>query len=143
MTAAVRARVQALEVSAQAEQPPGVANALPAASEASVLAEELVEGFGGLVESYRNAYGVSQAEAAKLATQPNAGYEQLILHGPASQVSWAGLHFVRQRDPALAERRWEAVKQAAREELQPKERQRPAAPRWLRHPTTPADALSW
>jgi hypothetical protein len=117
MTAAVRARVQALEVSAQAEQAPAVADAPRAASEAGVLTEELVAGFASLVESYRNAYAVSQEEAVRLATQPNAGYEAMILHGPASQVSWAGLHFLGQRDPALAERRWEEVKQVAREEL--------------------------
>jgi hypothetical protein len=118
MTTAVRARVHALEISAQADQPLAVADAHPAPSEAGVLAEELVAGFARLVESYRNAYAVSQPEAVQLATQPNPGYEDKILHGPPDQATWEGLHCLTQRDPSMAERRWEEVKQAAVEELQ-------------------------
>jgi hypothetical protein len=89
----------------------------PAASEAGILAGELVGGFASLVESYRNAYVASLPDAVQQALQPNPAHEDWVLRCRPENVSWGGLDALAQRDPALALRRWEEVKQAAREEL--------------------------
>jgi hypothetical protein len=40
-----------------------------------------------------------------------------VLTCPPDQVTWFGLHTLAEQDPEQAQRRWEELKQAAREEL--------------------------
>src|SRR5438105_12351363 len=83
----------------------------PPASEAGVLASELTAAFKSLVENYAGLYDVSESEARAKFAEPSSAYEEQMLHGPPDQVSWSGLEALARRDPELAQRRWEEIKQ--------------------------------
>lgn len=91
---------------------------IPGQAEAGVLAREMAAAFGGMVEWYTKHYKLSAREAvAKAEEAAPPAYEEHLLRGPPDQVSWHGLHELARRDPALAQQRWEEVKQAALDEL--------------------------
>jgi hypothetical protein len=72
----------------------------------------------GLVESYKEVYGLSRQEAVAKVNEPAwPEDDDKVLRGPPDEVSWAGLHNLIGRDPDRALARWEEVKQAARDEV--------------------------
>jgi hypothetical protein len=91
----------------------------PPASEAGPLAAEVAAAFGRMAGHYRNVYGQApdEARASALAGSEHPAYVEHLFNGPPDQVSWHDLDELSRRDPALALRRWDAVKQAAREEV--------------------------
>jgi hypothetical protein len=95
-----------------------VPQALQAPDDAVPLAGQLSSSFGDLVKTYHHTFKMSLQEAAAQVGASDAAQDERVLHGPPDQVHWADLHNLAQRDPDLARRRWEEVKQAARAELQ-------------------------
>src|SRR5262249_48620633 len=91
----------------------------PPASEAGPLAAEGASAFGRMARSCREVSGESpeEARASALANPEHTEYLERQLSGPPDQVNWYDLDELARRDPALALRRWEAVKQAARDEV--------------------------
>jgi hypothetical protein len=86
--------------------------------EADTLAREMAAAFGRVVEVYKHEYKLSAQDAvAKAESAGSPQYEEQVLHGPPDQVSWSALDLVGRADPQLALRRWEEIKQAARDEL--------------------------
>jgi hypothetical protein len=94
--------------------PPG----LPAADESLPLARALGASFGELVKGYRRVWGLSQEEAVARAGATDPTDQERILSAPPDQVQWRDLDILARTAPELAQRRWEEVKQAARQELQ-------------------------
>jgi hypothetical protein len=90
---------------------------LPAADESLPLARELAASFGAMVKGYREAWGLSPEEALARAGELCPVQEERILHDLPENVQWFDLEALARRDPALALRRWEEVRQAARQEL--------------------------
>jgi hypothetical protein len=87
-------------------------------AEASPLAREMVAAVRAMVESYRNAYGLTQEQAvAKVCEPPHPDYLEIALSRPPDQVSWLDLENIRQPDSDRAVLRWEEIKQAARHDL--------------------------
>jgi len=71
-----------------------------------------------MIEYYRRVYGLPPPEALAQAQAPaDPAYLEKIRACPASDLSWLDLEYLTERDPELALRRWEEVKQAASEEL--------------------------
>jgi hypothetical protein len=91
---------------------------LPAADESVPLACELAADFGARLKGYREAWGLSPEEALARVGEAHPADEERILHAPPDQVEWLDLERLARRDPELARRLWEEVKQAARQELQ-------------------------
>jgi hypothetical protein len=115
LQARLRRVAEAAEGAIEAAPAPGGA----AASEAGPLANEVAAAFGRLARSYREVYGQSPEEA-RASTRANPGHPEYLerqLNGPPDQVEWYDLDELSRRDPALGLRRWEGVKQAAREEV--------------------------
>jgi hypothetical protein len=100
-------------VRGEAALPPG----LPAADDSVPLARELAASFGELVKGYRRVWGLSQEEAVARAGATHPADEERILSAPPDQVQWRDLDVLARTAPELAQRRWEEVKQAARQEL--------------------------
>jgi hypothetical protein len=103
-----------------AEQPteePCLPVAPPAIDEAGVLAREVATAFGELVESFRVSFNLSHQDAVARADEPVPGVAERVLHCPPDQVSWIDLRDLSKIDPALALRRWEEMREAARAEL--------------------------
>jgi hypothetical protein len=94
-----------------------VATTPAAPSEAGVLAGELAQSFGRLVQLYEKHYSLSREEAVRRATEPPADGGQRVLTEPPDQVSWFDLFVIARTDPDRAAR-WEEIKRAALEELQ-------------------------
>ena len=94
-----------------------VATVPPAPSEAGVLAGELAQSFGRMVQLYEQHYSLSREEAARRAAEPPADGCQRALSAPPDQVSWFDLHEIARTDPDRAAARWEEVKRAALDEL--------------------------
>jgi hypothetical protein len=90
----------------------------PAPADVGEVAAELARSFRDLVESYREYYKVSRQEAVARATEHNAGQLDRIVNGPPDQVSWFDLEAVARTDPEQAQQVWQAIKDAARSELQ-------------------------
>jgi hypothetical protein len=86
--------------------------------EAGPLAREMAAGLRELVESYRWEYGLSTPEAAAQVRDDQPEREQDALQRPPTEVSWADLEALLERDPQRFLQRWEEIKGAAREELQ-------------------------
>ena len=74
--------------------------------------------FGILVKSYRETFRLSHEEAVAQVGASSEALDERVLRGPPDQVQWYDLDNVAQRDPDLALRRWEEIKEAARAELQ-------------------------
>ncbi|QDU20655.1 hypothetical protein [Urbifossiella limnaea] len=94
-----------------------VATTAAAPSEAGVIAGELVNSFGQMVQSYEKHYRLSRGEALQRAAESPADEGERALHGPPDQVSWFDLHALTSTDPDRATARWEEVKRAALDEL--------------------------
>ena len=114
--ATIRREIADLRQIAQADEslPPS----LPVADESVPLARACGETFGQWVKSYREIWGLSPEEALARASEMHPTDEQRILNTPPDEMHWHGLDTLARLDPALALRRWEEVKQAARSELQ-------------------------
>ena len=96
---------------------------LPAATSAEPaddllpLAGELAAEFGRTAEVYRQHFGLSPDEARRQAADVTEEHLRQVLDGPPEEVGWYDLDLLARRDPALAVRRWEEVKGAARGEI--------------------------
>jgi hypothetical protein len=88
-----------------------------ASGDAGVLAGEIAAAFGGLIDQYQEHFKLSAQAAAARAVEPVPDRPQRAMQRPPDQVSWIDLLVLEKSDPALALRRWEEVKRAAREEL--------------------------
>jgi hypothetical protein len=94
-------------------------NTLPATQtagdpqEAGTLARELAAAYKGLVEQYKQGWGLTPAEAVAKAEELSPHYEADIVKGPADQVSWHGLEHVARTDPEAAAGRWQEVQAEA------------------------------
>jgi hypothetical protein len=100
---------------AAGQAPP--AAAVGDAAEAGELARELAAAFGAMVAAYREHFKLSAQEAIdRTSDHPPASLDD-ALTGPPDQVSWFQLHDLSAHDPDKALRRWEEVKQAARDEV--------------------------
>jgi hypothetical protein len=86
-------------------------------AEAGALAREMATALRELVESYKGEFGLATPEAAARVREDWRFQEERALHGPPPEVSWADLEGLAERDPEQVVRRWEEIKQAAREEL--------------------------
>ncbi|MCI0458551.1 MAG: hypothetical protein L0Z62_16430 [Gemmataceae bacterium] len=92
-------------------------------TEASMVAQEMAESYRRMVEHHRQYYQLQAQEAvARTEGLSDPKYLEMILTRPPEQASWFDLHTLAQGDPALAQQRWEQIKQAAREELASKGR---------------------
>ena len=88
-----------------------------AADDAGELAGEVAAAFGELLDGFQQHFRLSAEEAAARADEPDPGAGERIMRCPPDQVSWIDLRDLAKSDPALALRRWEEVKEAARAEL--------------------------
>jgi hypothetical protein len=94
-------------------------NTLPATQtaddpqEAGTLARELAAAYKGLVEQYKQGWGLTPVEAVAKAEELSPHYEADILKGPADQVSWHGLAHIARTDPEAAAGRWQEVQAEA------------------------------
>src|SRR5437588_6260845 len=99
--------------------------------EAGPLAREMAASVRDMVESYLNASGMSRGEAAAKAREPaHPDSLAITLSKPPDEVSWFELENLLERDPERALRRWEEIKQAAREEAGSGHRGAKAVERW-------------
>jgi hypothetical protein len=115
----LRQRLAHLEQAAcQIAQEEAPLPSLSTQDDSGVLAGELAAAFGTIAKNYRDVLGLSPEEARARASKSNSAFEELVLRGPPDQVQWFGLATLAERDPELALRRWEEVKEAAREELE-------------------------
>jgi hypothetical protein len=89
----------------------------PQPQEAGQLARELARALRRMVEHYQQR-GPSPQEALAKAQETTEGYLEGILGSPADQIGWYELEYLGERDPDLAARCWENIKQAALDELQ-------------------------
>ena len=90
----------------------------PQSSEAGPLACEMAGAHRRMVEFYRDQCHLMPAEAvAQADASLTAADEKRIFNCPPEQVSWLDLHTLADRDTELAVRRYEEIKQAARDEL--------------------------
>jgi hypothetical protein len=87
------------------------------AAEVGELAQELAAAFGGTVAAYREHFKLSVQEAIDRTSNNPLGCLDDALSGPPDQVTWFQLHGLAEHDPEKALRRWEEVKQAARDEI--------------------------
>jgi hypothetical protein len=87
-------------------------------AEAVPLAQEMHAAFAQLVEEYKRYLSLTPQEAVARAAKPGPGEEERTLNAPPKEITWLQLHSLAQRDPELAVRRWEMIKQAAMDELQ-------------------------
>jgi hypothetical protein len=101
---------------AQTCQQPSVVAYADGAAEASALAAELAAAFRGMIDHYHEVYKLPLAEAVARSGDWCPEYEERIRTGPPDELTWHALEALSQRDPDLAFRRWEEVKQAARKE---------------------------
>jgi hypothetical protein len=85
--------------------------------ELSELARELAAAFGETVNFYRKHYKLSTEEAVQRAAEDSPESIDRILNAPPSETSWSDLDTLAQKDAGLALKRWEQIKQAARDEI--------------------------
>ncbi len=89
-----------------------------AADEISSLARDLAQGYAEFVETYRNAWGISPAEAdAQLRQSSPADSPDRAVTEPPDQVSWRRLSRLIERDPESGYRLWQRIKDEAQKEL--------------------------
>ena len=92
-------------------------------SEAGSLMSEMATAYRAMIDSYREHGGLTPQEAIAKADEPlPPEYHERILNCEPDQVTWLDLHTLAYRDPKLAVKRWEEVKQAARNELRSSQR---------------------
>jgi hypothetical protein len=70
-----------------------------------------------MVKDYQEFYKVSAQEALERAGKSHPAITEQALTCPPDQFTWLTLYTLHEQDPEQALRRWEEVKQAAREEL--------------------------
>jgi hypothetical protein len=112
----LRQRLARVEQLAPPPAPLPPAPHLPA-DDAGEVAAEVARAFGRLVEGYRQHCGLSPEEARQRACGAPEEQHRRILELPPDQVGWWDLDLLERHDPALALRRWEEVKEAARQEV--------------------------
>lgn len=101
-----------------ANRPVGVlAVSSPREDERQPLAMELAHAFGRTAELYRQEYSLSPEEARRKAAEVPEAHLQRIVDGPPDQVQWGDLDLIAQGDAELALKRWEQIKEAARQEV--------------------------
>ncbi len=98
---------------------------VPAASvesgdEVLSVARELAHGYATLVESYRESWGITHAEADAKARGDGGdrSWVEKYLTDPPDQLSWWSLSSLVEHDPDKGYAAWERVKQEARKELE-------------------------
>jgi hypothetical protein len=89
---------------------------IAARSDAGELAAEITASFRRTVDNYREVYKLSVQEAVDRAEERLPEYEERVLKSPPNELDWHDLRALSERDPDLALRRWEEVKQAAQDE---------------------------
>jgi hypothetical protein len=112
----LRQRLARLEDAAGKAIVPAPAPESPTADDGRNLAREMAVAFSQMIEHYRKVYTLAPQEALARAGEPNPSYEESVLNCPPDQVSWLALEAFAQRDAERAQRRWEEVKRAARDE---------------------------
>ena len=88
---------------------------VPPADDGAAFAIQLANTFRRMVGAYERNGAASRAEAAEKASSALSEPERETLDGPPDQVSWSGLTGLASQDPEQAQRRWEEIKQAARD----------------------------
>ncbi len=98
---------------------PVAPNPIPASrvDEAGPLAAELARDFGRQLEHYKRHYSLTPEEARQKAGETPDAHQQHMLDCPPDEIHWRDISLIAQRDPDLALRRWEQVKEAARKEV--------------------------
>jgi hypothetical protein len=87
-------------------------------SEARSLAYELAKARNELIQHYRRQCKLGPREAVARVDEADCrATAEAVLSSPLRDTTWAGLEYIAAVDPELAVRRWEEVKEAAREEL--------------------------
>jgi hypothetical protein len=90
----------------------------PDLAEARPLAREINDAFAGLVRGYVQGYQCSVQEAvARVGQTLNAIQLSRLLDKAPERLGWLELNGLTNQDPKAAARRWEEIKQAARDEL--------------------------
>ena len=84
--------------------------------DAGELAAEIDASFRRTVRFNREVFKLSVQEAVARAEERHPEYEERLLKSPPNELEWPGLRVLSDRDPDLALRCWEEVKQAARDE---------------------------
>jgi hypothetical protein len=91
----------------------------PDPAEAGPLAREMQAAFARELHTFQEVYKESLDEARARARGPLPPHlRERLLKAPPEQLSWYELNQLAREDPDGAARRWEAIKQAARAELQ-------------------------
>jgi hypothetical protein len=92
--------------------------------EAGMVAREMADSYRDRVEHYRQYYKLPTAEAVAHAEAKadDPTYLQIILTRPPDQASWRDLQTLAERDPGLALKFWDDMREAARWELRSKQR---------------------
>jgi hypothetical protein len=87
-------------------------------SDAEVLARELTTAFRKMVDFEKEQLRRTAPEAvAKAEADAHPNYEKNILGQSPDQVTWYELEYLAERDPAVAARRWQEIREAAKAEL--------------------------
>ena len=108
-------RLRALASCKALDQLPAVEPAGPS-GDAGELAAEIAASFRQKVQFYREVFKQSVQEAVAHAEERHLESEERLLKSPPNELAWHDLRVLSDRDPDLALRRWEEVKQAARDE---------------------------
>jgi hypothetical protein len=82
-----------------------------------VLAGEMANSFGKMVQLYEKHFSLSREEAIQRAAEAPLDYGQRVLNGPPNEVSWCDLQMIARTDPDRATARWEEIKKAALDEV--------------------------
>jgi hypothetical protein len=86
-------------------------------AEASSVAMQLAHEFGRMLKCFQVGLSLTPEQAAAKAREAPADYAARVLERPADQISWSDLHFLAEKDPEEFCRVWQAIKQAALDEL--------------------------
>ena len=104
-------------------------------AEASSVAMQLAHEFGRMLKCFQVGLSLTPEQAAAKAREAPADYAARVLERPADQISWSDLHFLAEKDPEEFCRVWQAIKQAALDEVRCGDRAARAI--------EPPDSTSW
>lgn len=88
----------------------------PAHADAVAMANDYGSRFSRMVRDYQRHNGGTREEATAALTQPDAWLERQTLQGPPDDVAWEGMDALAVSNPDAFLKRWEEIKEAAREE---------------------------
>jgi hypothetical protein len=88
------------------------------APEDGILAGELAQAFGRMLDQYAKHFALSREDAAARAAQLQAADSEGGLARPPDQITWFDLYVLSKADPEKGKACWEAMKRAALDELQ-------------------------